>query len=664
MPANILSAIITADSKGFVAGTTAAERSVNRLTKAIDNDTLSLKDQEAILKRLKLQLASLSKVQLKSSIGKELKADIGIAQNEIAKLKIANDAAGSSFGAISKGASGAFGVLRQAAFILPGIGIAGILGGVIDLVGGLFKTGEAASKADKEMQKLLVSVGSIKSEAGASTAGEAAQVNSLVGIVTNLNKSYAERNRALNELKGINKNYFGDLSLEASSLALLKTRADEYTKAIIQQAVIKKFSDKIADVAVALSEQTAKVAGASAAVKKYQRDLQGAEKATPKFGGLAAQANTDELNKFVDKVDDANDVLTEESKIFNTLVGKSKDYRKALTEAIVESLKFKPLDGDKVAHEADKSIAAAKRLADFLNRNTMFEVHFEVDETKSEAENIRAAKNFIQRAKNFVENATPEFLFKPVVLTDFKFKPVENFLKNATDQILPESTRSFAEVRKAFEENINRLAGHHPVVIQMKAQIKPFSDLQARIQEQAKSVVGVVNEQFTGIFAAIGQSIGEGLAGRDMFAPIIDFLAAGLAEVGKALIKYGVIKTGIDNLLKGGFNLPGGIAIGLGVAAIAFAALIKNSKSALGGFRALGGPVQAGQSYIVGERGPELFRPNNSGRIVPNHSLKSGTGASFGSGAAAVVLSGDFTIHRNDLVLFIQQAIASQGRLT
>jgi len=36
------------------------------------------------------------------------------------------------------------------------------------------------------------------------------------------------------------------------------------------------------------------------------------------------------------------------------------------------------------------------------------------------------------------------------------------------------------------------------------------------------------------------------------------------------------------------------------------------------GFRAAGGPVSAGSPYIVGERGPELFVPSASGRIVAN----------------------------------------------
>ena len=37
-----------------------------------------------------------------------------------------------------------------------------------------------------------------------------------------------------------------------------------------------------------------------------------------------------------------------------------------------------------------------------------------------------------------------------------------------------------------------------------------------------------------------------------------------------------------------------------------------------GGFRAKGGPVGMGKSYVVGEKGPELFIPSGSGTIIPN----------------------------------------------
>ncbi|HEY8604729.1 hypothetical protein [Tsuneonella suprasediminis] len=44
-----------------------------------------------------------------------------------------------------------------------------------------------------------------------------------------------------------------------------------------------------------------------------------------------------------------------------------------------------------------------------------------------------------------------------------------------------------------------------------------------------------------------------------------------------------------------------------------------------GGPRANGGPVRSGTTYLVGERGPELFTAGRSGSIIPNHELASAT---------------------------------------
>ena len=42
-------------------------------------------------------------------------------------------------------------------------------------------------------------------------------------------------------------------------------------------------------------------------------------------------------------------------------------------------------------------------------------------------------------------------------------------------------------------------------------------------------------------------------------------------------------------------------------------------------FRANGGPVSAGRSYVVGERGPELFTPRSSGMVTANKNIGGGT---------------------------------------
>jgi hypothetical protein len=47
-----------------------------------------------------------------------------------------------------------------------------------------------------------------------------------------------------------------------------------------------------------------------------------------------------------------------------------------------------------------------------------------------------------------------------------------------------------------------------------------------------------------------------------------------------------------------------------------------------GGARAAGGPVRSGRTYLVGERGPELFTPNGSGSIISNRAMRASGGAS------------------------------------
>ena len=54
------------------------------------------------------------------------------------------------------------------------------------------------------------------------------------------------------------------------------------------------------------------------------------------------------------------------------------------------------------------------------------------------------------------------------------------------------------------------------------------------------------------------------------------------------------------------------------------------------GGKAHGGPVTAGTSYLVGERGPELFTPGSSGLITPNHKLGGGGVVIYNSFEAGV----------------------------
>lgn len=108
----------------------------------------------------------------------------------------------------------------------------------------------------------------------------------------------------------------------------------------------------------------------------------------------------------------------------------------------------------------------------------------------------------------------------------------------------------------------------------------------------------------------------------DVFGEIADgtfdakkALAGLLVELAKALI----LGKGLFGGLFGGGNplasILGGLLGGLGGVGDPWA-----------GLRAKGGMVSGGESYLVGENGPELFNPKTTGQIIPNAALGGGAG--------------------------------------
>jgi hypothetical protein len=99
---------------------------------------------------------------------------------------------------------------------------------------------------------------------------------------------------------------------------------------------------------------------------------------------------------------------------------------------------------------------------------------------------------------------------------------------------------------------------------------------------------------------------------RDILAGILEDLARIILEA--ALNPF-------EKSLGGFFtNLLGGLTGGIGGGGTLFGA----DAIRAGAGRALGGSVNAGTPYVVGEHGPELMVPSASGSIVPNGALKGG----------------------------------------
>lgn len=96
---------------------------------------------------------------------------------------------------------------------------------------------------------------------------------------------------------------------------------------------------------------------------------------------------------------------------------------------------------------------------------------------------------------------------------------------------------------------------------------------------------------------------------------IVSGIAEGIKNVWTSLVKWiedkvkGIIDS-VKKALDALAQLPG------------VKSVVSVSKSVIGGisdfFRAEGGPVRGGGSYMVGERGPERFIPKTDGRIIPS----------------------------------------------
>ena len=91
----------------------------------------------------------------------------------------------------------------------------------------------------------------------------------------------------------------------------------------------------------------------------------------------------------------------------------------------------------------------------------------------------------------------------------------------------------------------------------------------------------------------------------------------------------------------GGFSTMGGksltTASGTNIGKVGF----MPSNPAFRGAMAAGGPVKGGSSYLVGERGPEMFTPGVSGMITPNHALGGSTNVIVNVDASGSSVQGD-----------------------
>lgn len=589
------------------------------------------------------------------------------------------------------------------------LGIIGPIGaaaafGIYELVKALDLQTDAEKHASEEAKKLkefitaLKTPGNVSLEAAGSEQGTLAKVQALTAIIEDQTKSYKERNNALLELKEINKNYFGDLTVETATIKTLTERVNEYSNALITEAIIKKQADKIADSTIQLQEQINKERELKDARDRARASLKDANTGDIVSGGTGGGITLASNNQqdAIKKVAETTEAFEKQQDVVLRLRESITGYRGELDKAVEEQVQQKPLQAfhspdelkslqgilDKIiqikaeiAKPDERPLQARERVA--LDPDLTKVYTTKISEAIVEGNKIGTADSKKYAAElaglyaNLLSKLQNPDLHSPIQgIVDVKAdegqelesKIEKAFGKKEIDLKIP------ANIELELSQQINALSisdnlkkkleegfKNHPeqVFFYLNATPKVKLNLQKGIID--KQTLKEINEQISkdiqSISAQFGASIGEtlgsaitnGLQGKNIFGGFVKILGDGIKGIGEYLIKISPLIEAIQIALK---SLNPALMLPAGIALVAIGAAIDSTASK--GFSAFadGGIVTGPTMGLVGEAGPEV--------IFPLEKLNKFVKGIQGGGGQKVVVTGQ--LQGQSLLLLQQRA--------
>jgi TP901 family phage tail tape measure protein len=245
--------------------------------------------------------------------------------------------------------------------------------------------------------------------------------------------------------------------------------------------------------------------------------------------------------------------------------------------------------------------------------NEAFEITAETAQFKFDAAMATARNSLVSIGGAILENLQPHLdtLIQwmqehgPAIEQGF-IKIFDSLDKFLTSEVLADMIQKFKDMWPEIKEVVLQLgelvAVLAPLLLDAVNDILPlFDDLAAILSD-----IGFFTNEVIGLFGDWG----------DDTPGIVDFLNKVLTPMGRLKdVASGLrnvlreVREAYDRLRSVGLELPEGGAL----------------PGQFGGRRAAGGPVSGGSSYLVGERGPEIFTPMSSGNITSNSALGGGT---------------------------------------
>jgi len=192
----------------------------------------------------------------------------------------------------------------------------------------------------------------------------------------------------------------------------------------------------------------------------------------------------------------------------------------------------------------------------------------------------------------------------------------EDAYQGLNDKIL-ENTAIINDNRST-EDQIGQAERENKILrdrIDLYRQLLPELDAVEQAQLRQQQIIDQLTPATEAFAGALVDTVTGAQTAQEAFANFLRSVANMLADTAKKMIAQ-YIAIGIARMFAGLPKMSSGQTIDI-------TAVDANVVNSLGGLtpRANGGPVGAGQPYMVGERGPELFVPGAQGNIVPNNAM-------------------------------------------
>jgi tape measure domain-containing protein len=483
-------------------------------------------------------------------------------------------------------------------------------------------------------EKALAKVNELTQQAKSDTAAERLQVQQLIEILKDENQGRENKISALEKLKQISPEYFGQLDIEKLSVEKLTGAYDGYVNSLVMAARAKRAEGEL----IKIDEELQKALEAKTKAQKAYNYMVSVGRATSDEAGALVAAN------------EQVDALQRQ---FNAI--KNVIYQEQVRQGVIKAAPprdFSGLTGLKMeSDELRQNSLLYKLSADAVGKATTAKTTFKkvtdgvVESTKSSTKEQKALNDELEKTAVITSGPIANFGQIPTLPTPTGVTSEAPVIPNITAL-----TTQAGNIYQSFSERIGAIN------TDMQGGILSFGNaFQQTFAAIAESGTGV-QQAFFGIADALMQTAAQGSSSLKEFATAA---VGAAAKVVRAQIQEAVAGSITTALARSGIPFPFNIAAGAAAGAAAsglFNKLLSSIK--VPGF-ARGTQYAPGGLAMVGEYGPELMNVPRGSQILSNNR----TNRALEGINSQANISGEFTVRGTDLVLVLEKAQSKQKRI-